>query len=175
MKAGVWLSILLASSVFARALVPSLELAQYAHTAWTARNGFSVGNIYALAQTPDGYLWFGTEFSLFRFNGVRSVPWPQPAGQHLPDKNINSMLVTRDGTLWIGTFFGLVTWSGGKLTWRPEPELRRQFVASPYEDREGNGVGRHSGGSRPAVRNPKRRHAVLRGGRRLRQRRLGFV
>ena len=100
-----------------------LEVSQYAHTAWTVRDGFSKGNIYAMAQTPDGYLWLGTEFGLFRFDGVRSIPWQPPAGQHLPDNNINSLLVTRDGTLWIGTFAGLVTWSGGKLTWRPELEL----------------------------------------------------
>ena len=88
-----------------------------------------------MAQTPDGFLWLGTEFGLFRFDGVRSVPWQPPAGQQLPEKNINALIVTHDGTLWIGTFAGLATWSGGKLTWRPE--LGRQFVASLFEDREG--------------------------------------
>ena len=131
-RAVIGLAILLACSPFAFALNPSLEVGQYAHTAWTVRDGFSTGNIYAMAQTPDGYLWFGTEFGLFRFDGVRSVRWQPPAGQHLPDNNINSLLVTRDGTLWIGTFSGLVTWDGVKLSWRPEPELRRQFVASLY-------------------------------------------
>ena len=107
----------------ALALDPSLEVSQYARTTWRVRNGFALGNIYAIAQTPDGYLWFGTEFGLVRFDGVRTVPWQPPAGQHLPDKNINALLVTRDGTLWIGTFAGLATWSGGKLT--PRPELGR--------------------------------------------------
>src|SRR6478752_981000 len=116
---------------------PSLEVSQYAHTAWTVRDGFSLGNIYAIAQTPDGYLWLGTEFGLFRFDGVRSLPWQPPAGQHLPDRNINSLLVTREGTLWIGTFAGLVTWNGGKLIPRPEQELAKQFVASLFEDSEG--------------------------------------
>ena len=68
------------------ALDPSLEISQYGHTAWTARDGFSLGNIYAMAQTPDGYLWLGGEFGLFRFDGVRSIAWQPPAGQHLPDK-----------------------------------------------------------------------------------------
>ena len=136
-RAVIGLAILLACSPFAFALDPSLEVSQYAHTAWTARDGFSTGNIYAMAQTPDGYLWLGTEFGLFRFDGVRSVRWQPPAGQHLPDNNINSLLVTRDGILWIGTFSGLVTWDGVKLNWRSEPELRRQFVASLYEDRQG--------------------------------------
>ncbi len=136
--AGIVLAgVMLAWCPCAFALDPALDVSQYAHTAWTVRDGFSTGNIYAMAQTHDGYLWFGTEFGLFRFDGVRSIRWQPPAGQQLPDKNINSLLVTRDGTLWIGTFSGLVTWSSGKLTLRPEPELRRQFVASLYEDREG--------------------------------------
>ncbi|MBV8071341.1 MAG: hypothetical protein JO270_15640 [Acidobacteriaceae bacterium] len=116
------------------ALNPHLDISQYAHTAWT-RDGLSLGNIYAMAQTPDGYLWLGTEFGLFRFDGVRSVAWQPPTGQHLPDKNISRLLVTRDGTLWIGTFAGLVTWHGGKLTSRPE--LGGESVKSLLEDREG--------------------------------------
>ena len=133
--AAIAMAILLACCRCASALDPSLEISQYAHSAWTIRDGFFKGNIYAMAQTPDGYLWLGTEFGLLRFDGVRSTPWQPPAGQHLPDNNINSLLVTGDGTLWIGTDAGLVTWSNGKLTWRPE--LGEHFVASLFEDREG--------------------------------------
>ena len=136
-RAIIAAAMLLMSGRSAPGLDPTLDISQYAHTAWTVRDGFSMGNIYAMAQTPDGYLWFGTEFGLFRFDGVRSTRWQPPAGQTLPDKNINSLLVTRDGTLWIGTFAGLVTWRDGKLDGRAEPELRRQFISSLYEDREG--------------------------------------
>ena len=118
----------------ALALDPSLDISQYAHTAWNVRDGFPLGPIFAMAQTPDGYLWLGGENGLFRFDGVRSIPWQPPAGQHLP-ANPYSLLVTRDGTLWIGTFAGLVTWSGGQLT--RYPELDGLFVTSLLEDREG--------------------------------------
>jgi signal transduction histidine kinase/ligand-binding sensor domain-containing protein len=128
-----WTLLALRSS--ALALSPSLEVSQYAHYAWTVRDGFSLGNVYAMAQTPDGYLWLGTEFGLFRFDGVRFLPWQPPAGQQLPDKNINSLLVTRDGSLWIGTFGGLVILRDGRLA-RP-PELYDQFISSLFEDREG--------------------------------------
>ena len=63
------------------ALDPSLDISQYAHTAWTVREGFSQGNIYAIAQTPDGYLWLGGEFGLFRFDGIRTVRWQPPQGR----------------------------------------------------------------------------------------------
>ena len=118
------------------ALDPSLDVSQYAHTAWTVRDGFSLGNIYAITQTPDGYLWLGTEFGLVRFDGVRTVPWQPPAGQHLPHQGVFRLLGARDGTLWIGTFSGLVTLSGGKLA-PPPPALADQFVTSLFEDSEG--------------------------------------
>ena len=117
------------------ALDPSLDISQYAHTAWTVRDGFSLGNIYAITQTPDGYLWLGTELGLVRFDGIRSVLWQPPAGQHLPNRTVYRLLAARDGTLWIGTFGGFVTLSGGKL--RPPPALADEFVISLFEDREG--------------------------------------
>jgi len=92
----------------ALALDPALDVSQYAHTAWRIRDGFSKGAIYCIAQTPDGYLWLGTEFGLLRFDGVRTVPWQPPADQHLPSSRITSLLAARDGTLWIGTSRGVV-------------------------------------------------------------------
>jgi len=116
------------------ALDPSLELSQYGHTAWTAKDGVSVGAIFAMAQTPDGYLWLGTEFGLFRFDGFHAVPWQAPAGEHLPSAPY-SLLVTRGGTLWIGTFVGLVSWNGTTLT--RYPDIGDVFVTSLLEDHEG--------------------------------------
>ncbi|HXJ91542.1 MAG TPA: two-component regulator propeller domain-containing protein, partial [Terriglobia bacterium] len=66
---------LAACCVCAFALDPSLDISQYAHTAWTIREGFFRGNIYSIAQTGDGYLWLGTEFGLLRFDGNRYIPW----------------------------------------------------------------------------------------------------
>jgi ligand-binding sensor domain-containing protein len=57
------------------ALNPALDISQYAHTEWKVREGFSKGIISAITQTPDRYLWLGTEFDLVRFDGVRNVPW----------------------------------------------------------------------------------------------------
>ena len=114
-RTAVLLIILLWPPRAALALNPDLEVSQYAHTAWTVRDGYTLGAVFAIAQTHDGYLWLGGEFGLFRFDGVRYVPWQPPAGQRLPDKPY-SLLVTRDGTLWIGTFAGLASWNGAELT-----------------------------------------------------------
>ena len=61
---AVLAGMLLAGAPCAFALNPSLDVSQYAHTAWKIRDGFPKGIIYAIAQTPDGYLWLGTELGL---------------------------------------------------------------------------------------------------------------
>jgi ligand-binding sensor domain-containing protein len=91
-------------------LNPSLEINQYAHKTWTIREGFFKSKVLSIAQTPDGYLWIGTDSGLVRFDGVRIVEWQPPAGEHLPSSFIRSLLAGRDGTLWIGTNRGLASW-----------------------------------------------------------------
>ncbi|HXJ86078.1 MAG TPA: two-component regulator propeller domain-containing protein, partial [Candidatus Binatia bacterium] len=128
--------ILLACCPCASALNPSLDINQYGHTAWTARDGIFKGIINAIAQTPDGYLWLGTEFGLLRFDGVRSVPWQAPEGEPLPSGDIRSLLAARDGRIWIGTRGGLASWKDGRLTLYPE--LAGQDVIALVEDRDGS-------------------------------------
>ena len=124
--------ILLACCTCAFALDPSLDISQYAHTAWQIRDGFVKGPISSLAQTPDGYLWLGTEFGLFHFDGVRAVPLRLLPGQHLPSEFIMGLLVSSDGTLWIATREGLASWKEGKLTQYAETSGRA--VAGLVED-----------------------------------------
>ncbi len=119
----------------ASALDPALDVNQYAHTTWIFRDGFAPGQITAIAQPPDGYLWLGTEFGLLRFDGVRSVPWHPPGNEQLPNNWIRSLLAAPDGTLWIGTLEGLASWNDGKLT--RYPELDGHSVNTLLADREG--------------------------------------
>jgi len=119
----------------ALALNPALDISQYAHTAWRVREGFGKGAIQGIAQTPDGYLWLGTEFGLLRFDGVRATTWQPPPGEELRSTNIYSLLVTRDGRLWIGTVAGLASWKDGRLT--QYPELAGQAVGTLFEGNHG--------------------------------------
>jgi signal transduction histidine kinase/ligand-binding sensor domain-containing protein len=127
-------SVVLAWCICAFALDPSLDISQYAHTAWKVRDGFAKGAILPIAQTPDGYLWLGTEFGLLRFDGVRAVPWQPPDGQQFPGNYIQTLLAARDGTLWIGTDKGLASWKDGKL--KQYREVSGLYVASLLEDRD---------------------------------------
>ena len=129
------LTLLLASSTCGFALDPALDVSQYAHTAWRIREGFSRGSIFAIAQTPDGYLWLGTEFGLVRFDGVQAIPWQPPDGEQLPDSFVHLLLVARDGTLWIGTEKGLASWKDGQL--KQYAEAAGNAVHSLAQEAEG--------------------------------------
>jgi signal transduction histidine kinase/ligand-binding sensor domain-containing protein len=119
----------------AEALDPALDVSQYAHTAWKIRDGFTKGVITSIVQTPDGYLWLGTEFGLLRFDGVRAVAWQPPSGERLPDSYIRTLLVARDGTLWIGMLKGLASWKNGRLTLYPK--FADMTVDALLEDQDG--------------------------------------
>jgi signal transduction histidine kinase/ligand-binding sensor domain-containing protein len=119
---------------YASALDPSLDINQYAHTSWTIRDGTLKSVVTTITQTPDGYLWLGTELGIIRFDGVRFVPWQPPAGENLPSTYIMKLLLARDGRLWIGTRSGLASWKDGKLLRYPE---LTGLVRALLEDREG--------------------------------------
>ena len=127
--------VLLGSCPSAFALNPDLDISQYAHRSWKINDGFTKSDIISIAQTPDGYLWLGTELGLFRFNGVRNVPWRPPGDQNLPSNWIFSLLASHDGTLWIGTEKGLASWKDGKLI--QHAELAGQTIFKLLEDHEG--------------------------------------
>jgi ligand-binding sensor domain-containing protein len=113
----------------------SLQINQYAHKSWTIREGFFKSKVLSIAQTPDGYLWIGTDFGVVSFDGVRVVEWQPPAGEHLPSNFIRGLLAGRDGTLWIATNRGVASWKAGRLTHYPGLDGRN--ISSLYEDREG--------------------------------------
>jgi PAS domain S-box-containing protein len=134
-RAAVALGVALACCPCALALNPSLDINQYAHRAWTIREGFFKSMIFSIAQTRDGYLWLGTEFGLLRFDGVRALEWTPAGSERLPKSRITHLLTGRDGTLWIGTRAGLASWDGAKLT--RHREFDATVILTILEDHEG--------------------------------------
>src|SRR5262249_49701631 len=53
----------------ASALDRNRVMSQYVREQWNADRGIPSGHVLAIAQTPDGYLWIGTDNGLVRFDG----------------------------------------------------------------------------------------------------------
>lgn len=78
--------------------VDARTLDQLDHRRWIAADG-GPSQVGAIAQTADGYLWMGTNDSLFRFDGFRFVRYAAP-GHDAP--GIVASLLAVDEGLWVG-------------------------------------------------------------------------
>jgi signal transduction histidine kinase/ligand-binding sensor domain-containing protein len=89
-----------------------------AHVVWTGKDG-APGNVTALSQTSDGYLWIGTSLGLYRFDGVQFSSYPtEGLEEKLPASNITALRSDEKGGLWIGFLWGGISYlsSDGKVT-----------------------------------------------------------
>ncbi len=78
----------------------------YARQTWDTETGLPQNSVHAIAQTRDGYMWFGTEGGLARFDGVRFTIFNTRNTPQLHSNDIRSLLVD-DGNLWIATADGV--------------------------------------------------------------------
>ena len=83
----------------AYALDPNRHVAQYVYDQWSAATGLPGGTVHAIAQSPDGYLWIGTDKGLVRFDGFnfQSV-FPQSPVRNDP---ILGLITDAEGELWV--------------------------------------------------------------------------
>ena len=116
-------------------LSPSTSISQYGHTVWRlGQNGLNSIPL-AIAQTADGYIWIGTSYGLYRFDGVRFTHWTPPNGEQLHSSFIFRLLGAHDGSLYIGTDRGLSRLTDGHIYNYPEAIL---WPGPFVEDGQGN-------------------------------------
>lgn len=106
---------------------------------WTSRDGLvGVHTIYNIAQTPEGYIWLGTNVGLIRFNGASFKTYNVSNTRNLTSNLITAITVTRSGELWIGTEGGGVgTFKNGVFTplWPQKPHWHRIFSICEASDK----------------------------------------
>jgi len=114
------------------------ELSQLNHQVWLTENGLPQNTVHSIAQTPDGYVWIGTEEGLARFDGVKFTIFDEKTSA-LKSNYIRALLADRHGILWIGTAEGLVRMQDGKFTTFTTNEgLPSNTIQAIYEDRKDN-------------------------------------
>lgn len=115
-----WLCAMLAMLMLAQPLcaaIPTKFLFQH----WDTSSGLPHNTVRAIAQTPNGYLWLGTENGLARFDGVRFENFGRENTPVLQDPNVTFLQAGANGTLWVATGSRLYAWDGWRLTAQPWP------------------------------------------------------
>src|SRR5215469_7850255 len=99
---GVLTVLALVCSVLpAGAIDPNRAISQYIRDGWGSEKGFPGGSVSSIAQTPDGYLWIGTEKGLVRFDGTNFQLFEYAVPSSLPIGRIRELMADADGNLWI--------------------------------------------------------------------------
>ena len=87
----------------AHALDGHRRVTQYQQTHYAARDGMPHGLANSIAQTPEGYLWTGSEEGLARFDGVSFSTYDHRKTEGIPANAFTSLAVDATGTLWAGS------------------------------------------------------------------------
>lgn len=98
--AALFISILSLSNP-AQAIDPTRALSQYIRDRWDSQKGFPGGEVHAIAQTPDGYLWIGSDKGLVRFDGLTFRLFQQAMPGSLEIGPVLGLAADREGNLWI--------------------------------------------------------------------------
>lgn len=114
-------------------------LTAYFRETWTTRQGLPHNQVNAIAQTPDGYLWFGTWEGLVRYNGLEFHAFDRGNTPALQDNGIRSVRASDDGAVVIGTSRGGVTVKRGDSwrTWMVKDGLAQEEIMDALLDRKG--------------------------------------
>ncbi len=122
----------------AHALNPALTPSQYVLDNWQIPEGLPQTSAQAIARTPNGYLWIGTQEGLARFDGVRFTTFDTENEPSLPSKIISALFVDKVGRLWIGTRSGLAVFENGRFKRIEDiPRLEHAYVRAFDEGKGG--------------------------------------
>lgn len=94
-------------------LDPTLPIVRHVHDQWGTEDGLPQEMVLSLAQTPDGYLWIGTEEGVVRFDGLEFDLYDRETSPAIIHNHVSSLLAARDGALWIGTMGGITVLKNG--------------------------------------------------------------
>ncbi|MEM6327650.1 MAG: two-component regulator propeller domain-containing protein [Bacteroidota bacterium] len=139
------LSTVLASAAWAQGPAPGVAV-RFDHLG--LEDGLSQSSVLAVVQDRHGFLWFGTQDGLNRYDGVRLTAFrhdPTRPDEGLPTGFVQSLAETSDGGLWVGTWGGGVARrdpvTGAFEAWRHDPDdptsLPGDIVTALHEDRAG--------------------------------------
>jgi signal transduction histidine kinase/ligand-binding sensor domain-containing protein len=106
---------------------------------WQTEEGLPENSVSGIVQSPDGFLWIGTNAGASRFNGTEFEPLQLRKIPNLPSRQVHSMFIDRSERLWLALERGSVI-RLGKDSFRvftPEDGVPRRIATDIAEDRKG--------------------------------------
>ena len=121
------------------AVDPTRSLSRSTLDTWTTGQGLPQNTVQAIAQTPDGYLWIGTQEGLVRFDGTQFTVFDRRTHPELGLGSVFALLADVDGSLWVGTNGGgLLRMTGSRFeTVGPDAGLTSLKVQALARDGRG--------------------------------------
>jgi signal transduction histidine kinase/ligand-binding sensor domain-containing protein/DNA-binding response OmpR family regulator len=76
---------------------------------YTHLNGLSNSHVNCIIQDAKGFMWFGTDYGLNKFDGFKFVVYSStPENEYsLPSNEVSSLYLDKNGHMWVGTYNGL--------------------------------------------------------------------
>ncbi len=130
-------------------LDPAKPIKQLHQDVWGTEEGLPQNTVPAILQSREGYLWFGTELGLVRFDGLGFTVFDKSNTPELKSNVVDALLEDRSGDLWIGTMGGGLTelHNGKFATFTTREGLSSDSVLTLLEDRAGDlWIGTQGGG-----------------------------
>ncbi|HUP12567.1 MAG TPA: two-component regulator propeller domain-containing protein, partial [Niastella sp.] len=75
---------------------------EYSYSRYDSKEGLAGSTVYCVTQDRDGFMWFGTETGLSRFDGTHFRNFTREDG--LPDNDIIQLFADTKGRVWISPF-----------------------------------------------------------------------
>lgn len=105
------------------------ERETFERPSFDAQPGGGVRDVWAIAETPDGAIWYGGfDSGLFRLQPdsgeIRRFLADASRSGALPGNDVLSLAVDAAGALWVGTTEGLARWDGFDFVIQPELDRR---------------------------------------------------
>jgi signal transduction histidine kinase/ligand-binding sensor domain-containing protein len=101
----------------------------------TLFHGLPSDRVHAIAQTPDGLMWFATDGGLAKYDGRRTQAI---SAEGLESGRVLALKVGDDGGLWIGVESGAVRFANG--TFEPIKETKGSVITAIISPQKGRAM-----------------------------------
>ncbi|MFZ2096838.1 MAG: two-component regulator propeller domain-containing protein [Anaerolineales bacterium] len=106
----------------------------------STEQGLSQSTVHAILQDRVGFMWFGTEGGLNKYDGYQFTIYKHDPDDPLSLSNniVNSLYEDQDGVLWIGTAVGLDRFDPKSNTFLHYPvDFTDKLISTIFRDRSG--------------------------------------